>query len=166
MPVCLVHPGVETEQICVRCRQPFCDACLAEIMGGSYCTWCKSATVQELQLPGTGPQPPVNPGPILVAARVYDLALGMLLAAGGVVLAVRAEPVPAGVVGVPIGVVVALLGVLHVVMTPLLRPGHGWAWGTQIGILIADMLVCLPVAIPMLIFWMRPEVRERLSTKH
>lgn len=164
MPACLAHPAVATERICVRCRQPFCDACLAEILGGSYCVWCKNATVQELQMPGARPQAPVDPRPILLAARIYDAALGMLLAVGGALLAARAgADWAAGFPAVVVGIGFALYGVLHVAMTPLLRPGHAWAWGAQIGLVIVDILVCFPVAIPMLIFWMRPEVRARLS---
>jgi len=46
---CRNHPEIETARSCARCRQPYCDACLAEILGSTYCAACKEAAVADLQ---------------------------------------------------------------------------------------------------------------------
>src|SRR5437762_2046552 len=49
MAWCTQHPGIETERACGRCARPFCDACLAEILGRPYCVECKEMAVREMQ---------------------------------------------------------------------------------------------------------------------
>src|SRR2546422_661592 len=72
MPFCIVHRETETDQVCTRCRQPFCRSCLAEMFGGHYCQWCKAAAVRELQA-----VQPFNARPVVLAARIYDGVLGV-----------------------------------------------------------------------------------------
>jgi hypothetical protein len=46
---CTNHPGIETERACSRCARPFCEACLAELLGRSFCAGCKEITVRQMQ---------------------------------------------------------------------------------------------------------------------
>lgn len=49
VPFCLVHPEIETGLACQRCGRPFCQACLADLMGGCYCAPCKTEVVRGMQ---------------------------------------------------------------------------------------------------------------------
>jgi hypothetical protein len=49
MAWCRIHLGTEAAHVCTRCGQPYCDACLADILGGFYCAACKEAAVADLQ---------------------------------------------------------------------------------------------------------------------
>jgi hypothetical protein len=51
---CRNHPNIETDTLCARCAQPFCDACLVEILGQRYCAPCRDMQLREMQglLPG------------------------------------------------------------------------------------------------------------------
>src|SRR5436309_3067952 len=48
MACCTHHPAAETGRACARCARPFCDACLAELLGRPYCAACKELAVREL----------------------------------------------------------------------------------------------------------------------
>lgn len=54
---CANHPGVEATRTCAGCRREFCDGCVVELGGWTYCGSCKNAavaasqTVQEFKLP-------------------------------------------------------------------------------------------------------------------
>src|SRR5437763_11262070 len=49
MAWCTNHPAAETGRACARCARPFCDACLAELLGRPYCAACKEMAVREMQ---------------------------------------------------------------------------------------------------------------------
>lgn len=45
MPVCVVHPHIEQTLPCDGCALPFCEQCLADIMGQRLCEHCKLSAV-------------------------------------------------------------------------------------------------------------------------
>src|SRR5437762_13555352 len=51
MAFCTYHPGVEASGACARCGQPFCDACLVEILGQRFCGPCRDMRLAEMQAP-------------------------------------------------------------------------------------------------------------------
>src|SRR5437762_3438267 len=60
MAFCTYHPGIEASGGCARCGQPFCDACLVEILGQRFCGPCRDVRLAEMQgfgVPGRLPQP-------------------------------------------------------------------------------------------------------------
>ena len=57
MPYCLNHPQIETSRTCVRCTQPFCDACTVEFLGGLYCGPCRDQRLSEMQGPAVQAAP-------------------------------------------------------------------------------------------------------------
>ncbi len=54
---CTNHLTVEATKTCAGCRRPFCDSCVVELGGWTYCGNCKNAAVaasqqvQEFKLP-------------------------------------------------------------------------------------------------------------------
>jgi hypothetical protein len=53
---CRNHPTTQTNTLCARCAQPFCGACMVEILGQRYCAPCRDVRLQELQGIGPGQQ--------------------------------------------------------------------------------------------------------------
>jgi len=51
LPFCSHHPGIEASANCARCGQPFCDACLVEILGQRFCAPCRDVRLAEMQAP-------------------------------------------------------------------------------------------------------------------
>lgn len=46
---CTNHPMTEATKTCAGCRRPFCDACVVELGGWTYCGVCKNAAVASSQ---------------------------------------------------------------------------------------------------------------------
>ena len=46
MATCINHPHIEETRPCTKCGRPFCDQCLAELMGQRLCADCKAEAVQ------------------------------------------------------------------------------------------------------------------------
>lgn len=181
---CSNHPGVATDGECVRCCRPFCPDCLLELRGERLCGWCRDADVARLSR-----RRPLRPENVVLMARLFDWAM-ILLGAGyalfnaAVMALIMAVPGPSGSTGqrqesfMVIGVMVTLFGtaalaVLGLYLPPALGlgPGRRWAWRYQLvaagaGVLVGAVLfavTCIPMflaAIGLLIYWLRPEVRE------
>jgi hypothetical protein len=50
MPVpCTNHPTVEATRTCAGCRRPYCDNCVVELGGWTYCGPCKNSAVAASQ---------------------------------------------------------------------------------------------------------------------
>jgi hypothetical protein len=45
---CTNHPADDAAQPCTRCERPFCDRCLAELLGQRLCVECKAGYLSEL----------------------------------------------------------------------------------------------------------------------
>jgi hypothetical protein len=43
---CTVHPHVPASAACAHCARPFCENCLADLMGQRLCAECKQKAVQ------------------------------------------------------------------------------------------------------------------------
>src|SRR5689334_4537760 len=73
MAQCLNHPTVETNAVCARCAQPYCDSCLVDFMGQRYCGPCRDYRLYEMQHPG-------GPGAVYSGTGTVDM--GRWLGAG------------------------------------------------------------------------------------
>lgn len=51
MAACVNHSWIETETVCGRCRQPFCNSCLVEFLGQCNCGPCRDIRLTEVQGP-------------------------------------------------------------------------------------------------------------------
>jgi hypothetical protein len=101
MAQCVNHPMVETDQACVRCRQPFCDNCLVEFQGQPYCGPCRDQTLAEMQGLNAGPAPLAGTGQVQIGnwlSRAWDLVVSdaptfMLAGLIAVLLSILCMPV-------------------------------------------------------------------------
>ena len=177
---CANHPHVPTQRACGACGRPFCESCLTELRGRSLCGWCR-----DLQLSRFQTSPAVNPATVVTCARVFDgvvlvAGIGMSVLFGGTFSlpfffpsgGTTTQPAT-GEIGVALGIVgVAAILSLVLFLPPLLMlgPGRPWLWVWQIVATVLAMIggcallsscgmVFLLGGIPLLIFWVRPEVR-------
>jgi hypothetical protein len=91
MPWCRTHPEIETSRLCTRCAQPFCSACLADILGGSYCAPCKDLVVADLQRVRRRSSPEAIVSLILgICTALLCYAIAPVMAGIGLALGLRA----------------------------------------------------------------------------
>ncbi len=184
MHLCVNHPQNPCDAPCAGCGRPFCGGCLTEMSGQRVCGWCRDSRIRNLQS-----NRPTDAAAVVLWARIFDgfCALGgggMCLMLGVVYLipmfVIRASPSAASSVtftGI-LSLVFLALGVVSLaIYTPpavMLRPGRGWTWTWQFVALILSLIggvltitsfgiVLLGCGIPLMIFWLRPEVRAYLD---
>jgi hypothetical protein len=115
--------------------------------------------------PGYGPQMPGGPAPTppvwpwYVAYAILMAIMYLLCAGGGTVLAVAADRDEDRIQGIIMAVIGMPLLVLYGA-APLL-PKRPWAWTFHLVLigLAATSACCTPVAIPLFIFWLKPETK-------
>jgi hypothetical protein len=174
--ICRNHPNIPTNQICQWCRNSYCSQCLVDFRGSNLCAWCKQAAVVQMQRQANS----CDPRTVMLWARIYNIVmvlgcLAMLglqfFAYGNTRFGFYSEPmwlawryVPAG-----IGLLMALPPAIG------LGQGRRWTYLWEMIILIPSMLLscfwasCLgivfwPCAIVLLVFWVRPEVKDFFET--
>lgn len=160
METCLLHPGVETAQACERCGQPFCDACLVAFLGARRCAWCKQQALDEVQRPR-----PADPRPTVTIALCYDAVVGALAFVTGGLTVLRTFSTEYAAWGIAIGAALVLAGLANLVGMVFVRLGRPGAWNYQLALLIVGCLLLLPLpfAIPLLVFWTRRELRQYME---
>jgi hypothetical protein len=80
VPTCVYHPQVEETVPCAGCGRPFCENCLAEIMGQRLCADCKSRMVQGVQEAGhRRQQHPLALSSVLVPVLGYIFTCALLV---------------------------------------------------------------------------------------
>jgi hypothetical protein len=180
---CANHQNLPTGRFCADCGRPFCESCLTEMGGQPLCGWCRDQRLQVIQQ-----RPTAKPEAVLLAARIFNavVLLAVLLIVGfyGLMLyfpmAASVANGPDGAAGsrtvslifLSIGAGIVLLNAL-MYLPPLfgLGPGRAWSWTWQLVTLILTIvggcltfgglgsLLALP-AIVLLLFWVKPEVRD------
>ncbi len=125
---------------------------------------------------GAGPRSPTNPPPVLLWQKVYCFAMAALyalIAVLGLAMAVfrdqlADEQTPPGEV-VVIGFVFVALGVglaAPFAVAPFL-PRRRWVWVLHLVIIAVGMTscLCIPFAVPLLVFWIRPATQAWFGWK-
>ena len=125
---------------------------------------------------GGGPPSPTNPPPVLLWQKVYCFAMAAmyaLIAVLGLAMAVfrdqlADEQTPPGEV-VVIGLVFVALGVglaAPFAVAPFL-PRRRWVWVLHLVIIAVGMTscLCIPFAVPLLVFWIRPATQAWFGWK-
>lgn len=178
---CANHPGFPTDAACADCGRPFCESCLTEMSGQHLCGWCRDQRLSRIQ------RSAVNPATVLLLARVFNgvsLVLTLGFAAlylgylGFVTSAISSSPGASGGTDSSLGIMVAVFAVaaalsLILYLPPLigLAPGRGWLWAWQMVTLCFSILGgCISIsaiglfllvpAVVLLIYWIKPEVRD------
>lgn len=172
--VCRNHPDLPTSRFCGGCRNPFCDHCLVEFRGAHLCAWCKQAALVQMQRGAST----VDPRAVVMWARIYDF----VVSAGAFVMlawqAVTASQTMSSPFFQMMGwwyalSLVAPAATLAMALPPAIGLGAGrrWAYAWQTFMLIPSMLLsCLWAgcfglllwvpAIVLLVYWVKPEVRD------
>ena len=125
---------------------------------------------------GAGPPSPTNPPPVLLWQKVYCFAMAALyalIAVLGLAMAVfrdqlADEQTPPGEV-VVIGLVFVALGIglaAPFAVAPFL-PRRRWVWVLHLVIIAVGMTscLCIPFAVPLLVFWIRPATQAWFGWK-
>jgi hypothetical protein len=170
--MCRNHPTVPTSEVCQWCRNSYCDQCLVDFRGARLCGWCKQASMAQMQRFSTQ----CNPKVVGLWARVYDWRLVAAAVVGVAVSAAAWGRLQQGPFQGPVFLTLtyAVLGFSLLLALPPaigLGPGRKWAYIWQMMMLIPSMLLscmwagCLgmvfwPAAIVLLIYWVKPEVRD------
>lgn len=76
---CKNHPGVMATNRCAGCAEPFCDNCLVNIQGQSYCASCKSMAVANVPMVEAATIPCKEANEALTYAIVGIFCFGIIL---------------------------------------------------------------------------------------
>jgi hypothetical protein len=174
--VCRNHPEIPTNQHCAWCRNPFCNQCLVELRGSYLCAWCKQAALAQMQRGAVT----VDARQVVLWARIYDIvmALGAFAMLGFQIFSMSVNS------GLDqtffqsfqmlywLGLIPSSVALLASIPPAVgLGPGRKWAYLWQMIMLIPSMLLsCLwascfglvfwPAAIVLLVYWIKPEVKD------
>jgi hypothetical protein len=114
------------------------------------------------------PPPMSSPPSVVVWARVYAIAFAfmyLLCIVGGILLVVMGESFGGRDSGETVvqGAIMAIVGVPLMVVSFIaaLAPRKKWGWVMNVVLmgLGCSSCMCMPAAIPLLIFWLKPEVK-------
>jgi hypothetical protein len=166
---CTFHPTVEATGPCAACGRPFCDGCLVDFLGRPLCGPCRDQRLAAVSGPGPGEggTPPVWPWQVAYCATlaVVYLLMGIL----GVVMLAFASNIPNQdpLEGQITGAIYVALGFFFFALfaaAPFL-PKQQWAWVYHIVLICLGMtsICCLPITVPLLIYWLKPETKRFFS---
>lgn len=182
------HPQVLGPRICATCGRPFCENCVVEFMGRDACLWCRDMQLYRIQTRGQ-----TNPKDVVLWARIFDGVMLLFSVGMSVFLVLymgfiswmmgrqpsanQVEEMPREFLGGMLAIsVLGILFSLAAYLPPLLKlgPGRPWLWtwqlmaiilsvvGSCLGITSIGFITIVP-AIVMLVFWLKPEVRDYCS---
>jgi hypothetical protein len=167
---CASHPGTPAVRTCSGCGRPFCDACLVEFLGGQSCGACRDARLAMMQAGSVAavaaPTGPPAVWPWFVAYCVVMALVYLVCLVGGIALWHFAPSIPdEEVVVLQVqGVVLGVMGLVLMIpyaIAPFL-PKKPWVWTYDIVLICLAMTsaCCIPAAVPLLIFWVKPETKQ------
>jgi hydrogenase-4 membrane subunit HyfE len=76
---CHHHPATAAAAPCAGCADPFCEDCLVNVSGQTYCESCKAQAVAGLPVPGPGTIPCAEATQALWIALIGVIVLGPVL---------------------------------------------------------------------------------------
>lgn len=183
---CANHAGLPTSRTCADCGRPFCESCLTEMSGQPLCGWCRDQRLRRIQQRSTvNPATVVLMARIFNGVALL-LGLGISVLYGAMFALPAFSPIPNGPAGtggnsgaqsvsmvfVSIAAIVAVISLL-IYLPPLfgLGPRRGWLWTWQMVILVISVIggclslgsvgtLLLVPAVALLVFWVKPEVRD------